>query len=61
MSAVVLGQLRDHGFGISIDDFGIGYSSFAHLQRFPATELKIDQEFVPTSATARVRRGWCIR
>ncbi|MBK7146902.1 MAG: EAL domain-containing protein [Xanthomonadales bacterium] len=46
LSAVVLGQLRDHGFGISIDDFGIGYSSFAYLKRFPATELKIDQEFV---------------
>lgn len=46
LSAIVLGQLRDHGFGISIDDFGIGYSSFAYLKRFPATELKIDQEFV---------------
>jgi EAL domain-containing protein (putative c-di-GMP-specific phosphodiesterase class I)/GGDEF domain-containing protein len=46
LSAIVLGQLRDQGFGISIDDFGIGYSSFAYLKRFPATELKIDQEFV---------------
>jgi EAL domain-containing protein (putative c-di-GMP-specific phosphodiesterase class I) len=46
LSAIVLGQLRDLGFGISIDDFGIGYSSFAYLKRFPATELKIDQEFV---------------
>ncbi|HWT15305.1 MAG TPA: GGDEF domain-containing phosphodiesterase [Patescibacteria group bacterium] len=46
LSAVVLGQLREIGFGISIDDFGIGYSSFAYLKRFPATELKIDQEFV---------------
>lgn len=46
LSAEVLTQLRDHGFGISIDDFGIGYSSFAYLQRFPATELKIDQTFV---------------
>jgi len=46
LSATVLTQLRDHGFGISIDDFGIGYSSFAYLKRFPATELKIDQDFV---------------
>lgn len=46
LSAAVLTELRDHGFGISIDDFGIGYSSFAYLKRFPATELKIDQEFV---------------
>jgi len=46
LSAAVLSQLRDHGFGISIDDFGIGYSSFAYLKRFPATELKIDQDFV---------------
>jgi diguanylate cyclase len=46
LSAAVLTQLRDHGFGISIDDFGVGYSSFAYLKRFPATELKIDQDFV---------------
>jgi EAL domain-containing protein (putative c-di-GMP-specific phosphodiesterase class I) len=41
-----LQHLRADGFGISIDDFGSGYSSFAYLQRFPIDELKIDQSFI---------------
>lgn len=46
VSARVLHRLRDIGFGIAIDDFGIGYSTYSYLKRFPATELKIDQSFV---------------
>lgn len=45
-SARALRDLRDTGVGIAIDDFGKGYSSFAYLKHFPATELKIDQSFV---------------
>jgi diguanylate cyclase len=41
-----LKRLRDAGFGISIDDFGTGFSTFESLQRVPATEVKIDQTFV---------------
>ncbi|MBK8285835.1 MAG: EAL domain-containing protein [Ahniella sp.] len=46
ISARVLHRLREIGFGIAIDDFGIGYSTYSYLKRFPATELKIDQSFV---------------
>lgn len=42
----VLTRLRLKGFGLSIDDFGIGYSSFEQLGRIPFTELKLDQSFV---------------
>ncbi|ABB31229.2 diguanylate cyclase/phosphodiesterase with PAS/PAC sensor(s) [Geobacter metallireducens RCH3] len=42
----VLNQLRDLGVHISIDDFGIGYSSLAHLKRFSVNTLKIDKSFV---------------
>ena len=34
------------GFGLSIDDYGTGYSSMHRLSRIPFTELKIDQVFV---------------
>lgn len=46
LSARLLGQLRDAGLRIAIDDFGIGHSTFAYLQHIPATELKIDKSFV---------------
>lgn len=41
-----LAQLRQRGLGISIDDYGVGYSSLRQLERMPATELKIDQSLV---------------
>jgi len=42
----VLSRLRLKGFGLSIDDFGIGYSSFEQLGRIPFTEMKLDRSFV---------------
>jgi diguanylate cyclase len=44
--ARMLGTLRERGVGISLDDFGTGFSSFSYLQRFPIDELKIDRAFV---------------
>ena len=38
--------LRKMGIKLSIDDFGIGYSSFEQLGRIPFTELKLDRSFV---------------
>ncbi|MHB1230065.1 MAG: EAL domain-containing response regulator [Halothiobacillus sp.] len=41
-----LTRLCMHGFSLSIDDYGTGYSSMQQLIRVPFSELKIDQSFV---------------
>src|SRR5437870_2547770 len=41
-----LAELRDLGVQVAIDDFGVGYSSLAYLQRLPAYAVKIDRSFV---------------
>lgn len=48
-----LSRLRTHGFGVSMDDFGMGYSSLARLQRLPFTQLKIDKSFASAAAARR--------
>ncbi|MDH3325962.1 MAG: EAL domain-containing protein [Gammaproteobacteria bacterium] len=40
-----LHRLNAMGLRISIDDFGIGYSSLTYLQQLPVSELKIDKSF----------------
>ncbi|MEG3166284.1 EAL domain-containing protein [Sphingomonas sp. PB2P19] len=42
----VLNNLREFGVAVSMDDFGVGYSSLGHLQKFPFDKIKIDECFV---------------
>ncbi len=41
-----MGQLKQMGVRLAIDDFGVGYSSLACLEQFPVDELKIDRTFI---------------
>ena len=41
-----LRALHAAGVGLSLDDFGTGWSSLVHLRRFPIGSLKIDRSFV---------------
>ena len=47
-----LHALRALGVGISIDDFGMGYSSLNYLKRFPLNAVKIDRAFVNDMTTS---------
>jgi diguanylate cyclase (GGDEF)-like protein len=39
-------HIKESGFQVSLDDFGMGHSSLVYLKRWAVDEIKIDQSFV---------------
>ncbi|MBV8432182.1 MAG: bifunctional diguanylate cyclase/phosphodiesterase [Solirubrobacterales bacterium] len=42
----VIQELRDLGVGVSVDDFGAGFTSLAYLGSLAVNELKLDRSFI---------------
>ena len=53
-------NLKSLGISLSMDDFGVGYSSLSHLTRFPIDRLKIDQSFI-TDLPQNVEKAAVVR
>jgi diguanylate cyclase (GGDEF)-like protein len=52
----VLEELKEIGIRLSLDDFGVGYSSLASLRRFPMDQVKLDRSLIagaPEDSAAR--------
>ena len=53
---LLIANLRGLGLGVSIDDFGAGFTSLASLGRLAVNELKLDRSFVTGLAASEPTR-----
>jgi EAL domain-containing protein (putative c-di-GMP-specific phosphodiesterase class I) len=49
-----LQKLRRAGFGVAIDDFGVGYSSLSRIARGEISAIKVDRSLVHMSGTGNM-------
>jgi diguanylate cyclase len=56
-SKLVIEKLRDLGVVVSVDDFGAGFTSLAHLARLAVAELKLDRTFIALLSSDQADRG----
>jgi len=54
-SKAAIAELRQLGLGVSIDDFGAGFTSLAYLADLDFSELKLDRSFITRLSAGRAR------
>jgi EAL domain-containing protein (putative c-di-GMP-specific phosphodiesterase class I) len=52
-------QLRIYDVELSVDDFGVGYSSFGRLKQLSFCEIKLDKSYVRNCASDRTNADIC--
>jgi diguanylate cyclase (GGDEF)-like protein len=57
----VIAQLRELGLGISVDDFGAGFTSLAYLGNLAVSELKLDRTFITGLGTGQATDAALVR
>jgi diguanylate cyclase (GGDEF)-like protein/PAS domain S-box-containing protein len=53
----MLNELRQRGVTVTLDDFGVGYSSLSCLRNLPVDKLKIDKSFVDSLTSNSTQRA----
>lgn len=56
IALAALESLREHGFQLSIDDYGTGQSTLTYVKTLPVGELKIDKTFVTSLCDSHADR-----
>jgi EAL domain-containing protein (putative c-di-GMP-specific phosphodiesterase class I) len=51
-AVAAIGEIRQLGVLVAVDDFGVGYSALSSLQRLPADIVKLDRSFLPQQNAA---------
>ncbi|MEG0275873.1 MAG: EAL domain-containing protein [Coprobacillus sp.] len=57
LSIEILGQLRELGFKIAMDDFGKAYSALNTLRSMPLDIVKLDSDFFNTSSIEEIKKS----
>lgn len=52
-----LAALREHGFGLALDDLGTGFASLSLLAALPLDKVKLDRRYVRASNESPARTG----